>query len=706
MSDDDASFRRRRRREGDSPADSNDTTGENAAAEQPAQSEEHGADWLLSQLDSDDTDTEATNAIPVTDAADQSTPVPADEPTPDLTPWWRNSAPAPAPSTPANTVAEDEDEDEDEDVDTAAETSEDTSEDTVQFDMPAAPEPARRSTFQAFTPEPPEAEAAEALGDVDKADQASAIPSPAPAVEPPMPEPVVAPVAAPTPPLFKPRPDNDRPWVTKPLDGPVQSRHTDGRTDYPAVSDRETPPSAEETKHETSEPDLNESAPFAWSLTPNDELDPIVHKTSSTPEPAPASTPVTDAKTTDAPKPQPESDAAETAPFIPVPASAPEPLAPEPLAPTAAFDFTPVIPELVDEGDDETPLQDIDVVEPELLDEDIVDAEIVDAEIVDAEIVESSESTSSEEPAPRKAAYNTEDIDSLAFLIELEAATAATVALNAADSTDDDDATQTVAFESAAEDAPSDPFTRHPVAAATPPAAFASEAPTALFPPVGPPTDTAPPTGSPSTAGTSERPPLPPYVKWIALGVAALLVLVGLFFLGTRLPSLFGGPAAAPAPTVTPTETPTETPTPTPTEPPAEDVVTVGPVAPGEHKWNALLGGECLEPYATPWAENFTVVDCAAPHKAQMVFTAPVTSDPAAPYPGEAEIASQIALWCSAPGVLDAAAAGAFTDLQVQGTYPVSEEQWADGERNYFCFLSRSTGEPLTGTLAIAQPAT
>jgi hypothetical protein len=195
-------------------------------------------------------------------------------------------------------------------------------------------------------------------------------------------------------------------------------------------------------------------------------------------------------------------------------------------------------------------------------------------------------------------------------------------------------------------------------------------------------------------------------VKWIALGVVAVLVLVGLFFLGTRLPGMFGQTAAAPTPSATATPTPTETATPTPTEPPAEEVVTVGPVAPGEHKWTALLGGECLEPYETPWAENFTVVDCAAPHQAQMVFTAPVTSDPAAPYPGEAEIASQIALWCSAPGVLDTAAAGAFTDLQVQGTYPVSDEQWADGERNYYCFLSRSTGEPLTGTLAVPQPTT
>ena len=181
-----------------------------------------------------------------------------------------------------------------------------------------------------------------------------------------------------------------------------------------------------------------------------------------------------------------------------------------------------------------------------------------------------------------------------------------------------------------------------------------------------------------------------------AIALVAILVLVGLFFLGSRLPALLAGPA--PTPSATKTPTPSATPTPTPTV-----VAPVGPAAAGEQKWTALTGGECLDPYSTPWAETFTVVDCAAPHAAQMVFSAPVNTDPAAGYPGEDAILKQIYLWCSAPGVLDAAAAAGYSDLQVQGTYPVSEEQWADGERNYFCFVNRSSGEPLTGSVAVPR---
>ena len=50
--------------------------------------------------------------------------------------------------------------------------------------------------------------------------------------------------------------------------------------------------------------------------------------------------------------------------------------------------------------------------------------------------------------------------------------------------------------------------------------------------------------------------------------------------------------------------------------------------------------------------------------------------------------------------VLDLSAAAALADVQVQGSYPVSDEQWTAGERRYYCFVSRSGGEPLTGTLA------
>lgn len=199
------------------------------------------------------------------------------------------------------------------------------------------------------------------------------------------------------------------------------------------------------------------------------------------------------------------------------------------------------------------------------------------------------------------------------------------------------------------------------------------------------------------------RPPLTKNQKvllWLAGSLAALLVLVALFFVGTRIPDLLGpAPGAEPSPTPTPTPTPTETARP------------VGPVPPGDYWWDELWGGECLEPFGNAWQDEFTVVDCSVPHTAQLVarlpFPLPEGLTEQGPYPGEEALAAQITILCSAPGVIDLAAAGAFRDAQLQGSFAATEEQWDDGEYDYFCFVSRSSGELLTGSLAVppAPPA-
>jgi hypothetical protein len=182
-------------------------------------------------------------------------------------------------------------------------------------------------------------------------------------------------------------------------------------------------------------------------------------------------------------------------------------------------------------------------------------------------------------------------------------------------------------------------------------------------------------------------------VPLVAAAVVIVLALAGLFYLGTRLPLIFAGSAGA-AESATPTPSVT-------TEAPADQPAS-GPLAAGTYAWDELRGGECLEPFSSPWDEEFTVVDCAQPHAGQLVFTAPYADDPATPFPGEDVIASEIGLLCSAPGVVDFGAAAPFTDLQVQGAYPVSGEQWAAGDRDYFCFVSRSSGEPLAASVATA----
>ncbi|HEU5223396.1 MAG TPA: septum formation family protein [Candidatus Lumbricidophila sp.] len=135
------------------------------------------------------------------------------------------------------------------------------------------------------------------------------------------------------------------------------------------------------------------------------------------------------------------------------------------------------------------------------------------------------------------------------------------------------------------------------------------------------------------------------------------------------------------------------TPTPTQTlEPaPTATAAATGPLAPGEHKWDALFGGECLDPYNDAWAETFTVVDCATPHAAQLVTTGKLDGAAGAAYPGEAALTTQVNAACRAEGVFDRAALTGVDDLQVAAAFPL-ESQWNDGDRRYFCFANRSGG--------------
>ncbi|SEB79443.1 hypothetical protein SAMN04489806_1791 [Paramicrobacterium humi] len=185
---------------------------------------------------------------------------------------------------------------------------------------------------------------------------------------------------------------------------------------------------------------------------------------------------------------------------------------------------------------------------------------------------------------------------------------------------------------------------------------------------------------------TANTPPSRRPALMIGLAVIAVLVLGGLFWVGTLIPGMISAGEAQPTPTATATPTPT--------------LPATGPLPAGTYAWDQLRGGECLDPYTSPWEEKFTVVSCEGAHAAQLVAVGPVSDDENAAFPGQDELASQIYLLCSAPGVIDLAKAGAYTDVQVQGAYPVTEEQWKDGQRNYYCFVNRSSGDAITGSLA------
>jgi hypothetical protein len=187
-----------------------------------------------------------------------------------------------------------------------------------------------------------------------------------------------------------------------------------------------------------------------------------------------------------------------------------------------------------------------------------------------------------------------------------------------------------------------------------------------------------------------------------ALGVALLVVIFffGMRFAGGTVPA---EGSASPTPSdASAAASPHPSPSPTPTAPPLVAAPAAsGPVAPGVHAWNELQGGECLSGFTSAWDAQFTVVDCGTDHTAQLVTRQAFTDDPAAPYPGEAALVARLNLLCTAPTVLNYDASGQFDDVQWQASYPVSDQQWSAGDRFYACFFSRSSGQPLTGSLAV-----
>jgi hypothetical protein len=225
------------------------------------------------------------------------------------------------------------------------------------------------------------------------------------------------------------------------------------------------------------------------------------------------------------------------------------------------------------------------------------------------------------------------------------------------------------------------------------------------------PTVTAPPPDRPANAPIEHVRGGGSLNRWllIAAGVLlAILIAVALFTLGRSVAAGHDQAPAAATRTTTPSPTAgtaSATPTPTPTASEDQAVAGTGPLAPGQtYRWDQLRGGECLNPFSSAWAQQFAVVDCNAQHAAQLVYSAPFAADPAAPFPGEQAITNQVNLLCSKPGVIDLHAASAYSDVQVVAAYPVTADQWDSGQRNYFCFVNRASGQPFTSSVAGPGP--
>ncbi|WP_438853650.1 septum formation family protein [Agromyces sp. M3QZ16-3] len=176
-------------------------------------------------------------------------------------------------------------------------------------------------------------------------------------------------------------------------------------------------------------------------------------------------------------------------------------------------------------------------------------------------------------------------------------------------------------------------------------------------------------------------------LTWVAGGLALVVLIVAVVAFGTRFLAPSDAETAAPVATEEPVAAPT------------------APQPAGVHPWQALFGTECLEPFETAWAEEFTVVDCASPHTAQLAYRGTFAGDEAAEFPGEEALSAQSQELCAAEGIIDPAAAAGVGDLQMLTAFPVTAEQWDAGQRNYYCFVELVSGEPLAASIAGAGPA-
>jgi hypothetical protein len=185
------------------------------------------------------------------------------------------------------------------------------------------------------------------------------------------------------------------------------------------------------------------------------------------------------------------------------------------------------------------------------------------------------------------------------------------------------------------------------------------------------------------------RPPIPRgqlMAISIAAGLVAALALAALFLAGTRI-----GESIPPVSVATPI--PTDT---------ASAGPHVGPLPVGTYEWNELLGGECLDPFDSAWQDDYTVIDCAQPHAAQLLARGTFDDAVSAPFPEVDELVVQTTALCSTDAIINYAAAAAITDLELVASFAPDAARWDAGQRDYYCFATRSGGEAFTES--IAQP--
>ena len=170
----------------------------------------------------------------------------------------------------------------------------------------------------------------------------------------------------------------------------------------------------------------------------------------------------------------------------------------------------------------------------------------------------------------------------------------------------------------------------------------------------------------------------------VAGGLVVVLAIVAIYLVGTRIDLSGDEPAAV----VTPDPTATE-----------EATTTEGPLEPGTYQWDDLLGTECLEPFENAWEQQYTVVDCESPHGGQLTA---VGAFEQTEFPGAEALATDANLACASTKVINYKKASVYDDIAISASYATTQQEWTDGFTDYYCFVARTSGEPIEGTIARA----
>lgn len=194
---------------------------------------------------------------------------------------------------------------------------------------------------------------------------------------------------------------------------------------------------------------------------------------------------------------------------------------------------------------------------------------------------------------------------------------------------------------------------------------------------------------------------------WIALvasTVAVVVVLAGVAAFAIGSPAGSARAAASTSPHTKSPLIPELQPRPAPLGVPPRPTPTTPLATAPARQVDSLTTGDCLQLYPSAWEEAYPVVDCAAPHIAQLLHRGTLPQPAGAAFPGTQALETQVTDLCGAPGILNWDWVAVWNeDVQIDLRYPRTAGQWDSGARSYDCFIYTYSRHELTGSAVAGQ---